>query len=197
MDVHLHIVRQQHVSMCDTDSSSTPIAAAAAKSRSFIDTPFDPAYYTWSLFFRGITGQASDEDVKKYIHNRSLLREEKDCTQCEEWRDWLFKYSPTVQFLKQNIENLGGEVGTDNVICRRCDTLSPSGIKQGAFSQDMGILLCANHVRDRKSMEDVLSHELVHAYDFTRFRYDKWNLKHAACTEVGDGIDTSRTTVLF
>lgn len=72
-----------------------------------------------------------------------------------------------------------------NVLCRRCDTLSPSGIKQGAFAGERGILLCANHVRDRKSMEDVLAHEMVHAYDFMRFKYDKTNIRHAACTEVG------------
>lgn len=82
------------------------------------------------------------------------------------------------------MEKLGGDLDASNVLCRRCDTLSPTGIKQGAFAGDMGILLCANHVKDRKTMEDVLSHEMVHAYDYMRFKYDKWNLKHMACTEV-------------
>lgn len=54
----------------------------------------------------------------------------------------------------------------------------------------MGIVLCANHLRDRKTTEDVLSHEMVHAYDYMRFKYDKWNLKHMACTEVSLGSGT-------
>ena len=168
--------------MCDADPATVTTIPSSS-----IDAPFDPAYYTWSLFFRGITGQASDTDIKKYLHNRSLVKEEQDCSQCEKWRDWLFTYSPPVHYLKQNIEKLGGELDERNVVCRRCDTMSPSGIKQGMFTGQMGILLCANHVRDRKSMEDVLAHELVHAYDFMRFKYDKMNLRHAACTEVWNG----------
>lgn len=85
------------------------------------------------------------------------------------------------------MSKLGGDLDASNVLCRRCDTLSPSGIRQGAFAADMGIVLCANHLRDRKTTEDVLSHEMVHAYDHMRFKYDKWNLRHMACTEVSLG----------
>lgn len=170
--------------MCDAEPSQIAPSTPSNSAPSTYNAPYDPAYYTWSLFFRGLTGQATDTDIKKYLHNRSLVKEEQDCTQCEKWRDWLFQYSPVVNFLKGNIEKLGGELNEKNVMCRRCDTMNASGIKQGAFAGDQGILLCANHVRDRKSMEDVLAHEMVHAYDFMRFKYDKWNLKHAACTEV-------------
>lgn len=97
-----------------------------------------------------------------------------------------------VNFLRQNVEKLGGELDARNVICRRCDTLDRKGIKQGAFAGEAGILLCANHVRDRKSMEDVLAHEMVHAYDFMRFRVEKGDLRHAACTEVSEGLYTAR-----
>ena len=33
-------------------------------------------------------------------------------------------------------------------------------------------------------MNDVLTHELIHAYDFARVKYDVNNLRHLACTEV-------------
>lgn len=33
-------------------------------------------------------------------------------------------------------------------------------------------------------MENVLTHELIHAYDNCRIKYDPDNVKHLACTEV-------------
>ena len=37
-------------------------------------------------------------------------------------------------------------------------------------------------------MNDVLTHELVHAYDFARVKYDVNNLRHLACTEVSNQV---------
>lgn len=34
-------------------------------------------------------------------------------------------------------------------------------------------------------MDDVLTHELIHAFDACRVKYDRNNLKHLACTSVG------------
>jgi inner membrane protease ATP23 len=132
--------------------------------------------------------------MRQYIHTRSLIHEASDIARCDKWRDWLFQYSPTVRFLRDSISKLGGDLDASNVQCIRCDTLSASGIRQGAFSGDMGIVLCANHIRDRKTAEDVLSHEMVHAYDYMRFKYDKWNLKHMACTEVSLGSGLMQIT---
>jgi inner membrane protease ATP23 len=57
----------------------------------------------------------------------------------------------------------------------------------GGFSPAHGILLCANEIRDRKHLEDTLAHEMVHAWDFLRWKMDYTGenaLKHAACTEI-------------
>ena len=172
--------------MCDATGDATlrEKQTASATGDQPNETGFDPAYYTWSVFFRGILGTASHTDLKKYIQNRSILNEASDCKRCEKWRDWLFQYSPTIVFLKDHVRRLGGDLNETNVLCRRCDTLSNTGIKQGAFSGDMGILLCANHVNSKRKMEDVMAHELVHAYDFMRFKFDKYNIRHSACTEV-------------
>ena len=37
-------------------------------------------------------------------------------------------------------------------------------------------------------MNDVLTHELIHAYDFARVKYDVYNLRHLACTEVNVSV---------
>lgn len=62
--------------------------------------------------------------------------------------------------------------------------------QSGGFEPAHGILICANEVRNRGHLEDVLAHEMVHAYDCLRFEVDfrgERNLKQAACTEVSDG----------
>jgi len=181
--------------MCDAEvlrktlppTSNTASPSPTLPSDASSTTPIDTTFYTWSTFFRAITGSANDNEMRQYIHTRSVLNEKADCRKCEQWRDWLFQYSPSVRFLRENVSKLGGDLDASNVMCRRCDTLSPTGIRQGAFAADMGIVLCANHLRDRKTTEDVLSHEMVHAYDHMRFKYDKWNLRHMACTEVSLG----------
>lgn len=165
--------------------SSPDIKTAAGTSNKSL--PYDKAWYTWSSFFNILTGRASDDETKKYFHMRGLKFEDQDCKRCEERREWLFQYSPVVRFLRENVEKLGGELNKDNVICRRCDTLAAAGPTAGAFSSEWGILLCANHLKNKGHQEDVMAHEMVHAYDHMRFKYDKLNLKHMACTEVNLG----------
>jgi inner membrane protease ATP23 len=56
--------------------------------------------------------------------------------------------------------------------------------RKGGFDLNFGILLCANHLTTRKRLEDTLSHEMVHAYDYTRFAIQPADLRHQACTEI-------------
>ena len=56
--------------------------------------------------------------------------------------------------------------------------------KGGGFHPDEGILLCANWIRNKWQLEDILTHELVHVYDYLKFDLDMNNLRHHACTEI-------------
>ncbi|GME26221.1 Mitochondrial inner membrane protease [Neofusicoccum parvum] len=143
-----------------------------------IDAPADPSFYTWRTFFSILAGQASPEERRHYFLTRDTLNEDRDITRVEAHRDWLFNYSPIVRFMREEIQKLGGDVGPHNVRCRRCTT--PQG---GGIDQDYGILICANHMRNRGHVEDTIAHEMVHAYDYMRFKVDRWNLRHQACTE--------------
>ena len=82
--------------------------------------------------------------------------------------------------MRQNINQLNGDINETNVRCRRCTTF-----QSGGFSPDHGIQICANELRNRGHLEDTLAHEMVHAYDHLRFKVD-WmaDLRHAACAEV-------------
>lgn len=154
-------------------------------------TGFDPQMKWWMNYFRILSGQMTNEGMFHYREWRYKVHEERDCKRCDDYRDWLFTYSPVVRFLNQKIGDLNGKLDASNVVCRRCPArLEEDGQvhrQSGGFSPDHGILLCANEVRDRKHLEDTLAHEMVHAWDHLRWKVD-WtgdkDLKHAACTEV-------------
>lgn len=170
--------------------ASTPVPSASPSSPPTSPAPpaasekpaFDPDWYTTSRFFSILTGQATNQETAEYIEARSIANEEKQCGRCEEWRDWILAQSPTAIFLRQKINQLGADINSSNVHCRRCPSLE--GRKFGAFDGQYGVLLCANHLRDRSHTEDVLAHEMVHAWDYLRFDWDKKDLRHAACAEV-------------
>ncbi|KAF2455122.1 mitochondrial inner membrane protease atp23 [Lineolata rhizophorae] len=144
------------------------------------DLPADlKEVYSWRKYFELITGQASKEDISKYRMARDILNEERDCKRCEADRDWLLQYSPVVTFLRENINKLGHDINSTNVRCKRCST-----IQSGGFDADYGILICANWLRTRAEIEDTMAHEMVHAYDYARFKVDRGNLRHQACTEI-------------
>jgi mitochondrial inner membrane protease ATP23 len=88
---------------------------------------------------------------------------------------------PVVRFLREQCAELGGDINSSNVRCRPCRSNQFAG-----FDPDYGIVLCSDQLasRSRKDLEDSLAHEMVHAYDYLRFKFDRTNMKHAACTEV-------------
>jgi mitochondrial inner membrane protease ATP23 len=162
--------------MASSDPQPSPSTASKPE--------IDQTYYTWSSFFSILTGSASDETRTQYFRTRDLLNEGRDCTQCTADVKWLFAYSPIIRFMKQNIDALGpadgkASIHPGNVRCRRCETS-----QSGGFDPDYGILVCANHLRNRGHLEDTLAHEMVHAYDYMRFKLDPLDLRHAACMEI-------------
>jgi hypothetical protein len=150
-------------------------------------TGYDPSSY-WTNVYNILTGRMTPEGQHSYREDMYIKNESTDCKNCDEWRDWCFKYSPTVIFLKKNIEALNGDLNAKNVRCRRCPTRRTEdgnyARQGGGFSPDHGILICANEMRDRKHLEDTLAHEMVHAWDHLRWKVDWADLRHAACTEV-------------
>lgn len=156
-------------------------------------TGFDPKTQWWMNYFKILTGQVTNEGIFHYRENRYRANEERDVKRCEEYRDWLFAYSPTVRFLNDRIAELnhGRAMDAASVVCRRCPARLTSDLQVqrqgGGFEPAHGILVCANEVRNRSHLEDTLAHEMVHAYDQLRFDVDfrgERDLKQAACTEV-------------
>jgi len=130
----------------------------------------------------------TQDGANQYREDIYIKNEAADVKRCEEFRDWCFTYSPTVLFMKKNIEALNGDLNAQNVQCRRCPTRrDESGVwhrQGGGFSPDHGILICANEMRNRKHLEDTLAHEMIHAWDHLRWKVDWSDLRHAACAEI-------------
>lgn len=53
----------------------------------------DDSFYTWSGFFKILSGQATQEETRNYFQTRDIVREESDCKRCEKYRDELFQRS--------------------------------------------------------------------------------------------------------
>ncbi|KAI9780075.1 MAG: Mitochondrial inner membrane protease atp23 [Geoglossum umbratile] len=141
--------------------------------------PGNDSFSKWHNVFSILTGQMTPEGREQYRLARDLRNEEADCRRCEEQRDYLFKYSPIIRFMRERITELNGDLNSTNIRCRRCP------IRQaGGFSPDHGIQICANEMRSQGHLEDTLAHEMMHAYDHLRFKVDWADLRHAACTEI-------------
>lgn len=46
------------------------------------------------------------------------------------------------------------------------------------------MFLCENTIYTQKAMDTVLTHELIHAFDNCRVKYNPDNVRHLACTEI-------------
>ncbi len=53
---------------------------------------------------------------------------------------------------------------------------------------EIKIILCHNNVSSYKDCAEILSHELIHAFDFCRANIDLNNNYHVACSEVNANL---------
>ncbi|KAI0200756.1 peptidase M76 family-domain-containing protein [Astrocystis sublimbata] len=186
---------QPVLSSSTSPSPSAPGKDASEPPRILTNDPkrtgFDPQTKWWINYFKILTGSITPEGVFHYRESRYRANEERNCKECEKWRDFALQHSPTVVFLRQKIEALNGKIDASNVVCARCPArLTEDGQihgMSGGFNPSQGILLCANAVSSQSHVEDTLAHEMVHAWDHLRWKMD-WtgdkDLKHAACTEI-------------
>lgn len=81
---------------------------------------------------------------------------------------------------------LDGIKGKNPVIeCRPCSKKGAEGNARAALfdSDPLEIVLCTNRLQEW-DLEEALTHELVHAYDYSNNRYDFGGCEGLACTEI-------------
>jgi inner membrane protease ATP23 len=167
--------------MGNTDQA--PDGAPPAETAKPSSPKLDRVYYNWSNTFSILLGRMTgNRDVSlenNYFAEQDAINEEAYCKRCEDNRDYLFKYSPIITFMKDEVAKLGGDINDKNVHCMMC-----TKEQSGGFNIDHGILLCANKFRNRGHQEDTMAHEMVHAWDHLKWKVEPDNLRHQACLEV-------------
>lgn len=115
---------------------------------------------------------------KKYFwdgrQNLSKLKCETNVYKC-------VKDSPIINLLLDALKSSGCPFDIKrHVACELCDN-SVSGGFDAELNQ---IVICHNTSRSQSRVQGVLSHELIHMFDFCRNEMDFKNIEHVACTEI-------------
>ncbi|KAJ9502584.1 Mitochondrial inner membrane protease atp23 [Exophiala xenobiotica] len=167
------------MSSADSQSPQSPSSSSTPPQPGLEFLPSTTLVNRFKNFYRMATGSMSPEGQKAYWDDADQRYSEFDCKRCETWRDDLLRTSPVIRYMNDNIRKLGGDIGKHNIRCKTCK----EGMLAG-FDHQYGIKVCANWVQSKSMMEDVVAHEMVHAYDHLRFKttLDE-DLRHAACSE--------------
>jgi len=115
----------------------------------------------------------SSDSNENVISPRQSERQHKGCVSLV---NKLFEHSPIIIFMNSELKKVGC---SPPIYCAPCPQRA-----HGGFNPDMGIVMCENHNSTKRRMESTLAHEMVHAFDHCRFKFDYDNLKHVACGEV-------------
>ncbi|KAK9108334.1 hypothetical protein Syun_024345 [Stephania yunnanensis] len=90
---------------------------------------------------------------------------------------------PTVKFLREHLQKSGCFVGDSFIKAVNCDKQISGGYVRGE-----GIMVCSNHMNIQDEVDQVVIHELIHAYDDCRAGNLDWaNCAHHACSEIRAG----------
>ncbi|KAL1140610.1 hypothetical protein AAG570_000540 [Ranatra chinensis] len=119
---------------------------------------------SWSRVFMGFEGK---EDMDKMKCERNVYK--------------CFKTSKLVQIMLGALKASGCEVDLRrHIVCEVCDS-SVSGGYDPVLNQ---IVVCQNNSRSEGIVQGILTHEMIHMFDYCRNNLDFKNLDHLACTEI-------------
>ncbi|CAL0332989.1 unnamed protein product [Lupinus luteus] len=91
--------------------------------------------------------------------------------------------TPMVRFLREQMEKAGCGVGDNFIKAVNCEQRLAGGFMRGE-----GIVVCSNNIEMQDEVDQVLIHELIHAFDDCRAANLEWtNCAHHACSEIRAG----------
>ncbi|KAL6652507.1 hypothetical protein ACP70R_011432 [Stipagrostis hirtigluma subsp. patula] len=86
---------------------------------------------------------------------------------------------PTVRFLRERMEKAGCTVWPRLIQAARCADAN------GGYGSRSGVKVCCNHMSFQDQINQVIIHELIHAYDDCVAKNLDWNnCAHHACSEI-------------
>lgn len=88
--------------------------------------------------------------------------------------------SPMVVFMCQALAKAGCQIDRNFFHIEKCEINV-----EGGFRPPDGVVLCSNHLETQEQINNVLTHELIHAYDHCRAANLNWSdCEHHACSEI-------------
>ncbi|XP_065875457.1 mitochondrial inner membrane protease ATP23-like [Euphorbia lathyris] len=88
--------------------------------------------------------------------------------------------TPEVRSLKEHLEKAGCGIGDNFIKAVDCNVKISGGYYLGE-----GIIVCSNHMSNQEDVNQVVKHELIHAYDECRAANMNWSdCAHQACAEI-------------
>nr|CAG4645085.1 EOG090X0CKN [Leptodora kindtii] len=104
-----------------------------------------------------------------------------DRVRCERNVYNCFQNSPLVKLMYRALRASGCEIDLRrHIACEVCD-IKVSGGYDPQLNQ---IVVCQNIVRSENMVQGVLTHEMIHMFDYCRHELDFKNVDHLACTEI-------------
>ncbi|KAI9097959.1 hypothetical protein K1719_025730 [Acacia pycnantha] len=88
--------------------------------------------------------------------------------------------TPMVRFLRERLEKAGCPVGNKFFRAVNCEVN-----RSGGYIPGEGIVVCVNKINLQDEVNQVIAHELIHAFDECRAANLNWNIcAHHACSEI-------------
>ncbi|WCJ26255.1 Mitochondrial inner membrane protease atp23 [Euphorbia peplus] len=88
--------------------------------------------------------------------------------------------TPMAKFMREHLEKAGCGVSDSFFKADNCRASI-----SGHYLPGQGIIVCTNHLRFQDQVNQVIIHELIHAYDHCRAANLNWsNPAHQACSEI-------------
>eukprot|EP00741_Cyanophora_paradoxa_P021647 tig00000241_g20894.t1 len=92
---------------------------------------------------------------------------------------------PLVVFLLEQLQGLGCAVDREKFInCQTCEQGIGAGFRPAQGGDAADIVLCGNRVENLIHAEQLVTHELIHAYDECRAKVRWDDCVHHACSEI-------------
>ncbi|KAL1211495.1 Mitochondrial inner membrane protease ATP23 [Cardamine amara subsp. amara] len=109
-------------------------------------------------------------------------RRGKSIEECQDMIHRSFR-NPIVKFLMEQMDKSGCRVGDNFIKAVVC-----TGPVAGGYTKGRGITVCSNYLTIQDEVNQVVIHELIHAYDECRAKNLDWtNCAHHACSEIRAG----------
>lgn len=108
-------------------------------------------------------------------------KEQQDKLRCEEHVYYCVKKSPIVKLMLGALKSSGCAVNIRrHIACEVCDPCVTGGYDP-VLNQ---VVVCQNVAVNKGMVQGVLTHEMIHMFDYCRNNLDFKNIDHLACTEI-------------